>query len=203
MAKFAVGAITRTVNGNVYTQSDVFCHEYYSAWRYLIYDPVNGTFYNRRVKRNVGSVCKHNGYVKLWVGSKKYNAHRIAWVMTYGRMPPDCIDHINRVRSDNRICNLRSATVAQNIANSRVRSDNALGIKGVYYYKNKKLWNAQICVNQKHISLGYFKTLEEAVKVREEAALKYFGEFSIDSSHAEHELRAATVDEPRVYKKLA
>lgn len=177
MAKFAVGAITRTVNGNVYTQSDIFCHEYYAAWSHLIYDRFTGKFYSRRLKRNVGSVCKHNGYVKLWVGSKKYNAHRIAWVMVYGRMPREYIDHINRVRNDNRISNLREATPSQNNINAAQRRNNKHGVRGVYFNTKTNKWYAQITINSQVIHLGLHKTQQEAKNARHEAELKYFGEF--------------------------
>jgi hypothetical protein len=92
------------------------------------------------------------------------------------------IDHINGNGLDNRKVNLRLATNQQNNANTSIRNDNTSGYKGVYYKKDreqrKKKWGAQININKKNISLGYFLTKEEAALAYNEAAIKYFGEFA-------------------------
>jgi hypothetical protein len=92
------------------------------------------------------------------------------------------IDHINHIKNDNRKSNLRIVTRCQNNMNMRKRSDNTSGVTGVIWYKTKNKWRAEIIVNKKHISLGYYKNFEDAVKVRKEAEEKYFGEYSYDNS---------------------
>lgn len=84
-------------------------------------------------------------------------------------------DHcgINNVRS-----NLRVASRRQNNINQRLRKDNKSGYKGVHYIKRDKAWVGAICIFEKRICLGYFKSAEEAAKAYDEAALKYFGEFA-------------------------
>ena len=88
------------------------------------------------------------------------------------------IDHINRDRLDNRKNNLRIATHQQNTINRSVQSNNISNIPGVSWRKDRNKWRAYITVNKKQISLGMFKTKEEAIKARKEGEIKYFGEFA-------------------------
>lgn len=87
-------------------------------------------------------------------------------------------DHINNQTFDNRRCNLRLASTAENVRNSRMGKNNMSGYKGVHFHKGGKLWRAQITVNRKVFSLGYFKTPEAAALAYNEAASKYYGEFA-------------------------
>jgi hypothetical protein len=87
------------------------------------------------------------------------------------------IDHRNGDGLDNRRANLRLATPAQNARNRPLQSNNTSGVKGVDWYPSKKKWRARIKVNNKYIDLGLFDYLEDAKKVREAAAAKYFREF--------------------------
>ena len=88
-----------------------------------------------------------------------------------------CVDHISGDTLDNRKCNLRICTIAQNTMNSKRRSDNRSGYKGVGWVKAKRKWQAKIMVNQKTIFLGHFNTPEEAHAAYCEASEKYHGEF--------------------------
>ena len=90
-----------------------------------------------------------------------YQAHRLAWSLHYQEMPSQDIDHINGIKTDNRICNLRLVTVRQNQYNQRKpRIDNKSGYLGVTVYKDK--WMASIKINSKTKHLGYFSTPQEA-----------------------------------------
>lgn len=93
-------------------------------------------------------------------------------------------EHIHGAKSknDNRKSNLRIATQSQNLMNTRNRSDNTSGVKGVRWRKDTNKWTAFIWVNKKHISLGCFNNFDDAVKARKEAEEKYFGEFSYEKS---------------------
>ena len=82
-------------------------------------------------------------------------------------------DHINRNRLDNRRINLRTVNHRQNIMNSSKRLDNTSGYKGINRQYGK--WRAYIYVNSKYIHLGYFKSLNLALKARREAELKTWG----------------------------
>lgn len=89
-------------------------------------------------------------------------------------------DHINGDRLDNRRCNLRLATHAENMQNCRLRNDNTSGYKGVSWDTSKNKWIAQIMVNKKNKYLGRFDTPEEGHEAYKKAALLYYGEFAND-----------------------
>lgn len=83
-------------------------------------------------------------------------------------------DGLNNTRSNIRIC-----TQAQNCANRKtIGKNNKSGYKGVYFNKSKNKWRAMLKFNKKEIHLGYFSNPVEAAHAYDNAALKYFGEFS-------------------------
>jgi hypothetical protein len=92
------------------------------------------------------------------------------------------VDHINGNKADNRKNNLRLVTASQNLMNTKLRSDNTSGYKGVYYNKKNNKRYARITVNKKIINLGSFKNKEDAIKIRKDAEEKYFGEYSYNNS---------------------
>lgn len=152
----------------------------------LHYDPETGIFTWRVSAANsvkVGDVagCSNgNGYLRLRLQSRLYHAHRLAWLYVYGEWPKGQIDHINRDRSDNRISNLREVTNKQNAQNSSKPSNNTSGHPGVYWYKQSSKWQAKITHNQKHIHLGCFATIEDAIAARKAGELKYWGHHRAD-----------------------
>lgn len=119
--------------------------------------------------------CTNTGYAaraKRINGKSKYiPMHRVIL------NAPDGIDidHINGNRLDNRRCNLRLATRAQNVHNSRMRKDNTSGFKGVYKRYGKFV--AKICFNHIWIWLGLFPTAEEASQAYQDTARKLHGNF--------------------------
>jgi len=90
------------------------------------------------------------------------------------------VDHINGNRLDNRVSNLRLCTNAENVRNSKIRSNNTTGYKGVYQHKSKSFnkFEAYIWVDYKKIILGYFKNKIDAAKAYNKGALKYHKEFA-------------------------
>lgn len=87
-------------------------------------------------------------------------------------------DHKDGDGLNNQRNNLRLATRAENNRNSRVRSDNKLGFKGVYFRKDVGKFKAQLRCNKKSFGLGYYDTADQAAMAYNEAATKYFGEFA-------------------------
>lgn len=126
---------------------------------------------------DVAGYLKNHGYLYVGVDDKRFLAHRVVFVWHHGYLPPD-VDHINGVRLDNRIENLRAASRGENLQNSKKSTRNTSGFKGVSWCKRKLKWRANICENYKQISLGYFDTPEAAHEAYKAAALKHFGEFA-------------------------
>lgn len=117
-----------------------------------------------------GSKGKHGGgYIEIGRNGALIKAHRLAWAMMKGEWPVNQIDHINRIRSDNRFCNLRQATGAQNMLNKTLYSSNTSGAQGVNWHKATGKWVARIGISGKRHSLGYFKSFDEAIAARDEA----------------------------------
>jgi hypothetical protein len=135
----------------------------------LGYDPNTGEFV-WLLKRNqhVGAGSKAGaldakGYRVITVDGRDQKAHRLAWLYVHGEWPPDDIDHINGIRSDNRIANLRKASRGQNVQNiRRARKDSRSGLIGAHYRKDSGTYAASIQVNGLNKHLGHFKTAEEA-----------------------------------------
>lgn len=88
-------------------------------------------------------------------------------------------DHIDRNKLNNRRSNLRDATNAQNVKNSKIKSTNTSGIAGVTMTTATGRWRAVLRNNGIMHHLGYYDNKEEAARVRREAELKYFGEFAV------------------------
>ena len=152
---------------------------------FLDYNPDTGIFTwikkpSRRVK--VGQVAGRfngNGYLRIKFKGIDYFAHRLAYYMYHGVDPlGKCIDHIDGDKANNKIDNLRLASYVQNQMNRvNLLSNNTSGITGVYWHKKLKKWMATIQVNKVYKYLGLFTNKEDAIKVRREAEIKYFGEF--------------------------
>jgi len=149
----------------------------------LNYDPLTGIFYWRVNRSNIkaGSVAGHptlRGYITIRIDHLPYQAHRLAWLYTYGSWPTDQIDHANRIKTDNRIANLREASRSENLRNSARRSDNTSGFKGVSWFPKAQKWGALIAINNHRIFLGLYDTREAAAAARREAADRLHGQFA-------------------------
>lgn len=106
-----------------------------------------------------------HGYRSGCLFNKRYSAHRLIWFMHMGSWPDGQIDHVNGIRTDNRIENLRVVSSAENARNAAMRSNNTSGVNGVQQSRSGK-WNAFIRVDGKTRHLGRFSTLEEATAAR-------------------------------------
>lgn len=133
----------------------------------LDYNPETGKFIwlvnpCKNIKAGTEAGCVSD-YRYITIQRKRYGAHRLAWLYVYGELPVLSIDHINGDPFDNRISNLRLATVAQNSQNRyKAQKNNPHGNLGLTYDKVKKLWRARIGLNGKRIYIGKFKTQEAA-----------------------------------------
>jgi hypothetical protein len=116
---------------------------------------------------------RHKGYGRIKLLGKKYKAHRVAWAIHHGEWPELQIDHINGVRTDNRLENLRQATNRQNAMNRERPANNMSGVMGVTWDKIARKWISAICVNGKNTYLGCFDLFADAVSVRKDAETEY------------------------------
>ena len=91
----------------------------------------------------------------------------------HGHFPEDQMDHINHVRDDNRLINLRACTRIENLRNQTIYKNNSSGRTGISWHKRECKWHARIRVNKKIVHLGSFKDMGDAVKSREEAEELY------------------------------
>lgn len=125
-----------------------------------------------------GSLNPYRGYIYLKIDQRMYSAHRLAYFYVNGAWPADEIDHINGDKTDNRINNLRPATRSQNGMNTRAKSRNTSGIKGVDWNKKQQRWRARIRTLKGRKDLGGFLTKEEAAAAYARAAHELHGEFA-------------------------
>ena len=115
------------------------------------------------------------GYRSIHVSGRRYQEHRLIFLMHHGVMPPQ-IDHINGVKDDNRIENLREATYSQNQVNTAARESHS-GFRGVRFVPKTSRWAARIFVNGKEIRIGTFPTPELASAAYQQKASEVFGAF--------------------------
>lgn len=116
--------------------------------------------------------------ITVSIDQRLHLAHRIIWEMHYGPIPDGMvIDHINGDPWDNRLSNLRVATVQQNTINRKKAKNNTSGYVGVSQHKRSKRWRSNIVLNKKTISLGTFDTKEQAFAAYRAAAMENFGDF--------------------------
>lgn len=149
----------------------------------LRYEPRTGDFIwlkatSNRVEKGALAGCAkdHNGarYILLGIDGRLYHAHRVAWFYMTGTWPQKELDHKDGNGWNNSWANLREATPAENQCNTKLRSDNLSGVKGITFYAGRKK-PYRVWLNCR--SLGSFATLAEAKAVRELAARESHGKF--------------------------
>jgi len=122
-----------------------------------------------------GSKSKRDGYRRIIIGQRSYMAHRVVWKIHYGTDPEKYIDHINGIKDDNRINNLREATRGQNQLNRKVNQNHSTGVKGVYIVGSR--YCAHIKNGDKLEYLGSYGTIKEASKAYTSKAKELHGEY--------------------------
>jgi hypothetical protein len=87
-------------------------------------------------------------------------------------------DHKDRNPFNNRKYNLREPGACGNAQNHSLRKDNSTGVSGVNFDKRSGCYTSRIQSNKKRILLGRFSSLDDAIRARLEAEIKYYGEFA-------------------------
>ncbi|EFQ9579820.1 HNH endonuclease [Salmonella enterica] len=144
-------------------------------------DPITGLFTwavscGKISKGDIANYHNDAGYITL--GKKRLRAHRVAWFIHYGYVPEYEIDHINNIRDDNRISNLREASDCENARNTKISKSNTSGYKGVHFCKYTGKWRATVKMYGKSYHLGRFSDKEAAHKAYCKKVDELFLEFA-------------------------
>lgn len=108
-----------------------------------------------KVGDRAGSL-RPNGYRKVNIDGRRYQEHRVIWLLVHGEEPPLCLDHIDENPGNNRIQNLRAIDRGHNLRRS-------LRGRGITFRKPSGRWVAQPRYNGKQHHLGMFATESEAL----------------------------------------
>lgn len=131
------------------------------------YDPDTGRIERRHLNRKDEHwvVCKQiskDGYVRVTADDRQYLAHRVAFLLQTGRWPAETVDHINRIKTDNRWENLREATHKENHANRP--ACRLTDTPGVYKMSNTGRYFARPTINGRRMKFGTYDTPEQAAE---------------------------------------
>lgn len=136
----------------------------------LDYNPETGIFTNKINRSRCVRIGYESGYLDsegyrgIGIDGVSYKTHRLAWFYIHKKWPVDQLDHINRVRDDNRICNLREATHSINMLNVKHKAEKRSGIEGICWDKRIKKWN----VGHKKKYLCSVDSIEEGIKFQKQ-----------------------------------
>jgi hypothetical protein len=154
----------------------------FEAWikEHIEYDADTGLISVKKeyIHKPAGSIlggAQGDGYLRASFKGRRMLIHRMAWFLATGKWSELQIDHINGIRTDNRLCNLREATHSQNCINAKTSRKNKTGVKGVHFANGKYI--ASISINNKTHSIGRFESLEDAKIARRTFAESVQGEF--------------------------
>lgn len=152
--------------------------------KHLSYNPTTGLFTWLIGRPGIGAGkqagrVRLDGYVDIKFEYIAYLAHRLAWLFYYGEDPKEkYIDHINLVKDDNRIINLRTATSTENSYNKAGVVKSISGIKGVHWNKRINKWDVKITHDGKNEFFGSYSCIKEAEIISVHMRKKLHGEFA-------------------------
>jgi hypothetical protein len=132
--------------------------------------------------KKVATPKNDKGYhiIKLNYDGKRYNLteHRVVWALIKNEWPRHTIDHKDNNKSNNKIDNLRIATVGENNKNKPSTKNSTSKYKGVSWKTKENKWYVAVRVNGKSTHFGVFYDEIEAALAYNQAAKKYHGEFA-------------------------
>lgn len=142
----------------------------------LKYNPETGSFVQigcrpGAKKGSRAGTVGNTGYNVVKINGRTYLGSRLAFLYMEGYWPENDMDHINRIRDDDRWCNLRHVSGDCNRRNSNVMKNNTSGVNGVC--KSQRGWCVRISSLGRQIWVGRFKTFHGAVVARRKAEIKY------------------------------
>lgn len=140
--------------------------------------------YDKIISINKYWKINNSGYVLCYYLNKEFQMHRYLMDLAkYDKVEDIIVDHKDGNRIDNRKNNLRVCERKHNPKNARLYDNNTSGHKGVSWLSRLNKWQVSIQCDKKNIYLGVYEDFDEAVQVRKEAEIKYFGKYSRDYSN--------------------
>jgi hypothetical protein len=125
-----------------------------------------------------GGISRKLGYWEISVDGARYFGHRLAWFYMTGEWPAITVDHENTIRSDNKWSNLRLATKAEQMMNTKLYDNNNSGAKGIYWDEKNQKWCCEIKANSQKYWLGRFDDFEDAKAAVEKKRTELHREFA-------------------------
>jgi len=150
-----------------------------------------GNVRNDKTNKLLKKLITKRGYfvVNLYKNSKM-KTMRVHKLVANAFIPnPDdkpCVDHINNIKLDNNISNLRWVTHTENNRNRSISCNNSSGYKAVSFHKKSQKWCAQIMIDGIKIHLGLYETIEDASIARVQRARQVFGKYANASEGINH-----------------
>lgn len=152
----------------------------------LDYDPLTGIFKRKKSKFSnlIGKpagTLNSIGYMVLVLGGRKghsYLLHRLAWFYVTGEWPKNQIDHVNRIRSDNRFENLRECSGSENSWNKGAQSNSKTGVRGISWVKARKKWVVKLNKGREVVYVDFFEDFKQAKEAWEIKSKEIYGEFA-------------------------
>lgn len=123
----------------------------------------------------------HNGagyaYANLYGADRAITLHHLI-AIRIGLNLNFKIDHADRDPLNCCRGNLREATDSQNGANTKLRSDNTSGYRGVSWSTTRNKWWATLTIKGHLYNLGGYTNIHDAARAYNQAAIRYFGVFA-------------------------
>jgi hypothetical protein len=130
-----------------------------------------------RLKGKPAGCLDGRGYLQTKIKNVLYKNHRLIFMMQHGYVP-GIIDHVDGNPLNNKIANLRPATISQNAMNAKVYCTNKSGVQNVSWHKKAKKWEVKLQIKGKRIHFGAFEDIELAVAVAKAIRNKHYKEFA-------------------------
>lgn len=157
----SVDATTGDLSWNVRPQS-MFCNKSRNASKIC-------KTWNARFANKPAGYRGADGYERVSIKGFSYKSHRVVFAICNGRWPSGDIDHINGVKSDNRLENLREVTHAENCRNQKLKSTSSTGIPGTSLDRRTGKYIVSITYSGARRHIGQYSNVHDA-KIARSAA---------------------------------